>query len=147
MEEILRQIPGVVETEAVYAGGKSAHPTYEDVHTGTTGHAEAVRIVFDPKRLAYADLLEKWFFRMHDPTTRNRQGNDVGTQYRSAILRHVGRAAPRRRAGQGARRRVGQVEEPDRHGDRRRWSGDARRGVPSEVSREESRRLHLPFLA
>jgi peptide methionine sulfoxide reductase msrA/msrB len=86
MEEILRSVPGVIETEAVYTGGKMEHPTYSDVHTGETGHAEAVRVVFDPKRLSYADLLEKWFFRMHDPTTRNRQGNDVGTQYRSAIF-------------------------------------------------------------
>jgi peptide methionine sulfoxide reductase msrA/msrB len=86
MEEILRKIPGVLETEAGYTGGKSARPDYEAVHTGATGHAESVRIVFDPKKLSYADLLEKWFFRMHDPTTRDRQGNDVGTQYRSAIF-------------------------------------------------------------
>jgi peptide methionine sulfoxide reductase msrA/msrB len=86
MEEILRKIPGVLETEAGYTGGKTAHPDYEDVHGGTTGHAESVRIVFDPGRLSYADLLEKWFFRMHDPTTLDRQGNDTGSQYRSAIF-------------------------------------------------------------
>jgi peptide methionine sulfoxide reductase msrA/msrB len=86
MEDILRKIPGVLETEAGYTGGSTESPDYEAVHSGSTGHAEAVRIVFDPTRLSYADLLEHWFFRMHDPTTKNRQGNDVGTQYRSAIF-------------------------------------------------------------
>jgi peptide methionine sulfoxide reductase msrA/msrB len=104
MEDLLRQIPGVIETEAVYTGGKGGHPTYEDVHTGTTGNAEAVRIVFDPKKLSYADLLEKWFFRMHDPTTRNRQGNDVGTQYRSAIFVT---SAEQRRVAEQVKARVG----------------------------------------
>lgn len=85
MEELLRKIPGVVSTEVGYAGGREGL-TYEDVHTGTTGAAEAVRIVFDPAKLSYADLLERWFFRMHDPTTKDRQGNDVGSQYRSSIF-------------------------------------------------------------
>ena len=74
MEDILRKIPGVLETEVGYAGGTTKTPTYEDVKTGTTGHAESVRIVFDPKKLSYADLLEKWFFKMHDPTTQEPAG-------------------------------------------------------------------------
>ncbi len=85
MEEILRGVPGVVTTAVGYAGGTTRDVTYEEVSTGTTGHAEAVRIVFDPERLSYEELLG-YFFRMHDPTTPNRQGNDVGTQYRSAIF-------------------------------------------------------------
>jgi peptide methionine sulfoxide reductase msrA/msrB len=86
MEDLLRKIPGVLETEAGYTGGWVPNPRYEDTHGSKSGHAEAVRVVFDPRTLSYQDLLEKWFFRMHDPTTENRQGNDVGTQYRSAIF-------------------------------------------------------------
>jgi peptide methionine sulfoxide reductase msrA/msrB len=85
MEDLLRKIPGVVDTEVGYAGGKIAKPTYHDVRGGDTGHAESIKVIFDPSKLAYADLLA-WFFRMHDPTTKNRQGNDVGSQYRSAIF-------------------------------------------------------------
>src|SRR6185436_14447927 len=85
VEEILRDIPGVLEIEVGYTGGATTHATYSDVHTGRTGHAESVRVVFDPDRLSYEDLLG-WFFRLHDPTTMNQQGNDIGTQYRSAIF-------------------------------------------------------------
>ena len=85
MEEILRTLPGIVDTEVGYSGGTTANATYEQVRTGRTGHAESLRVVFDPERLSYEDLLGV-FFRMHDPTTPNRQGNDIGTQYRSAIF-------------------------------------------------------------
>ncbi|MEZ4220983.1 MAG: peptide-methionine (S)-S-oxide reductase MsrA [Polyangiaceae bacterium] len=86
MEEILRKIPGVIATEVGYSGGTTGAPGYEQVKTGETGHAESVRIAFNPEKLSYETLLEQWFFRMHDPTTVNRQGNDIGTQYRSAIF-------------------------------------------------------------
>jgi peptide methionine sulfoxide reductase msrA/msrB len=85
MEDLIREIPGVLDTEVGYTGGDLANPKYEDTHDGKSGHAEAVKVEFDPSRLSYEDLLG-WFFRMHDPTTLNRQGNDRGTQYRSAIF-------------------------------------------------------------
>ena len=87
MEDILRTIPGVIGTRVGYTGGFTPHPTYADVHAGTTGHAEAVEVTFDPHVLSFEALLG-YFFRMHDPTTLNRQGNDVGTSYRSAIFYH-----------------------------------------------------------
>jgi methionine-S-sulfoxide reductase len=86
MEEIIRQIPGVVDTDVGYTGGWLERPTYHDTHDGKSGHAEAVKLVFDPAVLSFETFLEQWFFRMHDPTTLNRQGNDRGTQYRSAIF-------------------------------------------------------------
>ena len=85
MQDLLRELPGVISTEVGYTGGTSASPRYEDVHAGRGGHAEAVKIVFDPARISYADILE-FFFKMHDPTTKNRQGNDIGVSYRSAIF-------------------------------------------------------------
>lgn len=86
VEEILRDVPGVLDTDVGYTGGWLEHPVYDDMHDSASGHAEAVRVVFDPQVLSFASLLEQWFFRLHDPTTLNRQGNDVGTQYRSAIF-------------------------------------------------------------
>ena len=86
MENVLRQAPGVVSIEVGYAGGKSTKVSYDDVSEGDTGHAESVRIVFDPNQISYDSLLTHWFFRAHDPTTVDRQNNDVGTQYRSEIF-------------------------------------------------------------
>jgi peptide methionine sulfoxide reductase msrA/msrB len=85
VQDLIRKLPGVVSSEVGYTGGTTKDPTYEDVHTGKTGHAEAVRIVFDPTKLRYGDLLD-FFFKLHDPTTLNRQGNDTGSQYRSIIF-------------------------------------------------------------
>ena len=85
MEEWARHLPGVSETSVGYMGGSVDDPTYREVTGGETGHAETVRLVFDPSQMSYEDLL-LGFFRMHDPTTVNRQGNDVGTQYRSAVF-------------------------------------------------------------
>ena len=86
VEDILRDVPGVIDTEVGYTGGYLENPRYEDTHHGKSGHAESVRVTFDPSVLSFEELLERWFFRLHDPTTLNRQGNDIGTQYRSAIF-------------------------------------------------------------
>ena len=86
-EAIFQQLEGVEKVESGYSGGHVANPTYKEVCTGNTGHAEALRIVYDPKKISFDELLEV-FWQTHDPTTLNRQGNDVGTQYRSVIFFH-----------------------------------------------------------
>ena len=84
-EAVYLEARGVTRVESGYMGGQSANPTYEEVCSGTTGHAEVIRLEFDPAVIGYRDILEI-FFTIHDPTTLNRQGNDVGTQYRSVIF-------------------------------------------------------------
>lgn len=86
-EAVFQELKGVHAVQSGYTGGDVKDPTYEQVCTGTTGHAEVIQVTYDPEVISYKDLLEV-FWKLHDPTTRNRQGNDVGTQYRSAIFYH-----------------------------------------------------------
>jgi peptide-methionine (S)-S-oxide reductase len=88
VEEEFMHVPGVLETEVGYSGGHTKNPTYENVCSDTTGHAESVRLTYDPEKVSYEKLLDI-FWNLHDPTTPNRQGPDVGSQYRSAIFYHT----------------------------------------------------------
>lgn len=87
VEAVLEQLDGVLDVQSGYMGGESSKPTYQEVCSGASGHAEVVQVTFDPGVITYDELLS-WFWRLHDPTTLNRQGADVGTQYRSAIFTH-----------------------------------------------------------
>ncbi len=88
VEAVFQDIDGVISVTNGYTGGTTIHPTYKEVCSGETGHAESIRIVFDSTKISFAELLEI-FFTSHDPTTLNRQGNDIGTQYRSVIFYHT----------------------------------------------------------
>ncbi len=155
-EQTFWKLPGVWSTSVGYAGGVTPNPTYEEVCTGRTGHAEVVRIVFDPSKLSYQDLL-KVFWEAHDPTQGMRQGNDVGSQYRSILLTTTPEQqaeaeksrppAARGRVGgahgrplrAGVRRRAAEPRRARRGRDRRRRSGAGRRvgrGLPVRDRRD-----------
>lgn len=109
IEAVLEQIDGVQGVESGFMGGQVPNPTYRDICSGMSGHAEVVQVQFDPDVLSYSGLLD-WFWRLHDPTTLNRQGADVGTQYRSAIFYHD--ATQREQAERSLSAAAGSFEQP-----------------------------------
>ncbi len=111
VEQAFRQLEGVVDAIVGYTGGHTEGPTYREVCTGTTGHAEAVQLAFDPTRVTYEALLDV-FWRMHDPTQVNRQGPDVGSQYRSVIFVHSARQEALARASRSALDAGGSLPQP-----------------------------------
>ena len=111
VEAAYRQVPGVISTAVGYEGGTRESPTYKDVCSGRTGHAETVEVEFDPMRVSYEDLLNV-FWENHDPTTPNRQGPDVGTQYRSVIFFHSPQQEASARAGKKRLEESGRFSRP-----------------------------------
>ena len=111
VEEAFRHLPGVVDTAVGFMGGTLANPTYEDVCTGRTGHAEVVEVTYDPAQVSYQDLLDL-FWSIHDPTTPNRQGPDIGTQYRSVIFYHTPEQEAAARASKQEVERSGRFRRP-----------------------------------
>lgn len=111
VEETFRHVPGVVDTAVGFMGGTLANPTYRDVCTGRTGHAEVVQVTYDPDEVSYRDLLTV-FWNVHDPTTRNRQGPDIGAQYRSVIFYHTPEQEKEARASKEEIGRSGRFRAP-----------------------------------
>ena len=111
VEAAFRQVKGVTQTAVGYSGGKTKNPSYEDVCTDRTGHAEVVQVEFDPAKVSYEKLLDV-FWENHDPTTINRQGPDIGTQYRSAIFFHTPEQETAARASKAKLERAGRFKRP-----------------------------------
>ena len=111
VESAFRQVSGVIDTQVGYTGGATTDPTYQDVCTDATGHAEAIEITFDPAKVSYEKLLDL-FWRMHDPTQVDRQGPDVGTQYRSAIFYHSPQQKASAEASRSALDKSGKYKKP-----------------------------------
>ncbi len=111
VEAAFRRIPGVISTAVGYLGGTMENPTYRDVCTDRTGHAEVVEVTYDPAKVTYEELLDL-FWKSHDPTTLNRQGPDVGTQYRSAIFFHSAEQERAARASKAALEKSGRLRRP-----------------------------------
>jgi peptide-methionine (S)-S-oxide reductase len=111
VEAAFRQLPGVIDAVSGYMGGRKENPTYQDVCSDRTGHAEVVQVTYDPQKVSYHELLDL-FWRMHDPTTLNRQGPDVGTQYRSAIFFHSPEQQKEALASKAALEATGKFKRP-----------------------------------
>ena len=141
-ERLFWVLPGVWSTSVGYAGGVTLNPTYQEVCSGNTGHTEVVRVVFDPNRISYADLL-KAFWESHDPTQGMRQGGDIGTQYRSAIYTLGDRQLEDAKASKAAyqRARVSRPPWRDHDGNRAGTAVLLRRGLSPAIPGEESGRL------
>ncbi len=143
VEEAFRKIKGVTNTEVGYSGGTLANPTYEEVCSDTTGHAETVKVEFDPTIVSYATLVED-FFRMHNPTTVNRQGPDIGASYRSAIFFTSPEQETAARAEIARVDASGKYSPAGRDPGRTGWSVLQGRGIPPAIRRQTWRRV-LPY--
>lgn len=111
VEAVLERLDGVLDVVSGYMGGRVPNPTYEQVSTGLTGHAEVVQVTYDPRKIRYEDLLEK-FWQLHDPTSLNRQGNDIGSQYRSVIFYHTEAQRLQAEASKAEKERSGAFRRP-----------------------------------